>query len=93
MFARLGVKGDVGGPGLAKSGMMRSTGFTMRCTSMSAFTPCLRSASHTRDDGQVGHVMVVHDIEMHDVAPEARTLFTSSPNRAKSADKMDGAIL
>jgi len=34
-------------PALAKSGMMRSTGFTIRCTSMGAVTPCLRSASQT----------------------------------------------
>src|SRR6185503_3602295 len=31
----------------AKSGMILSTGLTIRCTSIGAFTPCLRSASHT----------------------------------------------
>ena len=34
-------------PAFAKSGTMRSTGFTIRCTSIGAVTPCLRSASHT----------------------------------------------
>ena len=31
-------------PASAKSWTMRSTGDTMRCTSMGAVTPCLRSA-------------------------------------------------
>ena len=34
-------------PALAKSGTMRSTGFTMRCTSIGAVMPSLRNASHT----------------------------------------------
>lgn len=34
-------------PALAKSGTMRSTGSTIRCTSIGAVTPCLRSASQT----------------------------------------------
>ena len=34
-------------PALAKSGTMRSTGCTIRCTSIGAVTPCLRSASQT----------------------------------------------
>ena len=31
----------------AKSGTIRSTGLTIRCTSIGAVMPCLRSASHT----------------------------------------------
>lgn len=34
-------------PASAKSPMMRSTGETIRCTSMGAVTPWLRSALHT----------------------------------------------
>ena len=34
-------------PAFAKSGTRRSTGLTIRCTSMGAVTPCLRSASQT----------------------------------------------
>ena len=34
-------------PASAKSGTMRSTGSTIRCTSIGAVTPCLRSALHT----------------------------------------------
>ena len=34
-------------PAFAKSGTMRSTGLTIRCTSIGAVTPCLRSASQT----------------------------------------------
>ena len=34
-------------PALAKSGTTRSTGSTIRCTSIGAVTPYLRSASHT----------------------------------------------
>ena len=34
-------------PASAKSCTMRSTGETMRCTSMGAVTPCLRSAEQT----------------------------------------------
>ena len=34
-------------PASAKSWTMRSTGETMRCTSMGAVTPCLRSAEQT----------------------------------------------
>ena len=42
-----GWKLMIDAPALAKSGMMRSTGLTIRCTSMGAVTPCLRSASQT----------------------------------------------
>ncbi len=34
-------------PALAKSGTMRSTGFTIRCTSIGAVMPAFLSASHT----------------------------------------------
>ena len=34
-------------PALAKSGISRSTGVTIKCTSMGAWMPALRNASHT----------------------------------------------
>merc|ERR1719261_1663835 len=54
-------------PASAKSWTMRSTGDTMRWTSMGAVTPCLRRAEQTMGDRQVGHVVVVHDVKVHDV--------------------------
>ena len=54
-------------PALAKSGTMRSTGFTMRCTSIGAVHSG-RIASHTSGtDREIGHVMVVHHVEVHQV--------------------------
>merc|ERR1719261_828663 len=54
-------------PASAKSWTMRSTGDTMRCTSMGAVTPCLRRAEQTMGDRQVRYVVVVHHIKMDDV--------------------------
>ena len=78
-------------PALAKSGTMRSTGFTIRCTSMGALVRPDRLA-HQRTDAKVGHVMVVHDVEMNQVGARRDHARTSSPSRAKSADSMLGAM-
>ena len=54
-------------PARAKSGTMRSTGFTMRCTSIGT-RECGLIASHTRGPSvEVGNVMVVHHVEMNEV--------------------------
>jgi hypothetical protein len=41
---------------------------------------------------QIWNVMVVHNIKMHHVGPDAITASTSSPSFAKSAERIDGAI-
>ena len=48
--------------------------------------------AHHRPDGEVGHVVVVHHVEVHQVGAGAITARTSSPSRAKSADRMLGAM-
>ena len=55
-------------PALAKSGTMRSTGLTIRCTSIGAVHAVLaQRLAHQRADGQVRHVVVVHHVEVHPV--------------------------
>ena len=76
-------------PALANCGTMASTGFTIRCTSSG--TETWPSAAHERADGQVRHVVVIHDIEVNQVGAGALAR-TSSPSRAKSADRMLGAM-
>jgi hypothetical protein len=80
-------------PALAKSGMMRSTGFTIRCTSIGRGDAVLaqRLADH-RADGQVRHVVVVHHVEVHPVGAGCSTAVDFLAELAKLADRMDGAI-
>jgi hypothetical protein len=47
---------------------------------------------HGRADGDVGHEMPVHHIDMHPVRPAASMARTSSPRRAKSAERMEGEM-
>ena len=57
----------IAAPACAKSGTMRSTGFTIRCTSIGTLR-CGRIASHTSGpDREVGNVMVVHHVEVDEV--------------------------
>ncbi len=56
-----------------------------------------RLAADGRDEpgpeGQVGHEMPVHDVDVDEVGPgRPRPVRTASPSRAKSADRMDGAM-
>ena len=80
------MKADDVGSGLCEVGTMRSTGLTIRCTSMVACV-CGRMAAHHRTDGQVGNVMVVHHVEVHDIRAGATTLRTSSASLEKSAEE------
>ena len=41
---------------------------------------------------EIGHIVIVHDVEVHHVRAGRSTASTSSPNRAKLAAKMEGAI-
>ncbi len=80
-------------PALAKSGTMRSTGFTMRCTSIGTRAERRDRFAYRGPDGEIRHVMVVHHVEVHEIgAGRARRASTSSPRRAKSADRMLGAM-
>ena len=54
-------------PALANSGTMRSTGFTIRCTSIGSLRARPQRRAHQRPDGQVRHVVVVHHVEMQQV--------------------------
>ncbi len=54
-------------PALTKSGMMRSTGLTIRCTSIGAVVHGRMRLADQRADGQVGHIMVVHHVEVDPV--------------------------
>ena len=55
-------------PASAKDRASSSTGLTMRCTSMGALdaVAAQRPANH-RANGQVGHVVVIHDVEVDHV--------------------------
>ena len=54
-------------PALANSGMMRSTGLTIRCTSIGSFVRGRSDAQTSGPMRQVRHVVVVHDVEMQQV--------------------------
>jgi hypothetical protein len=72
---------------------MRSTGSIMRCTSIGACDPVLaQRRAHERTDGQVRHVVIVHHIEVHQVRAGGEHGFDLLPRRAKSADRIEGAI-
>ena len=58
-------------PALANCGTMASTGFTIRCTSSGTETWRLERRAGERADGQVRHVVVIHDIEVNQVGAGA----------------------
>ncbi len=55
-------------PASANSGTSRSTGSTIRCTSIGALMPCLRKRlADQRTDREVRDVVVVHHVEVNPV--------------------------
>ena len=62
-----GWKLMIAAPAFAKSGTMRSTGFTIRCTSIGTRRVRLDRRADQRPDRQVGNVMVVHHVEVEEV--------------------------
>jgi len=59
-------------PALAKSPTMRSTGLTIRCTSIRQRDVRPQRFAYQRADGQIGDVMVVHHVEVNQVGAGAR---------------------
>ena len=77
-------------PALAKSGTIRSTGFTIRCTSIGAVTPCLaQRLADQRPDREVRHVVVVHHVEMDDVGAGRRA--RRAPRRRAARNRPTGS--
>ena len=52
----------------------------------------LERRAHERADGQVRHVVVIHDVEVDEVGAGALHRAHSSPRREKSADRIEGAM-
>jgi len=66
-------------------------GAIIRCTSAASW--CAAIAGHDRrTDGDIGHEMAVHDVDVHPVAALYRWRRTSSPSRAKSAERIEAQL-
>jgi hypothetical protein len=64
VLGRLGMKADVVAPA-PRNPARAIHRRTIRCTSIGALTPCLaQRLAHHRPDGEIRHVVVVHDVEM-----------------------------
>ena len=77
-------------PAFAKSTTRESTGDTIKCTSIGAFTPALRSAAQTNGPiGEIGDVMVVHDVEVNPVGAggENRVHFLAQPREIRGQNR------
>ena len=57
----------IAAPACAKSDARRSTGFTIRCTSIGTLTWGFSAAHTMRADGQIRDVVVVHHVEMDQI--------------------------
>ena len=77
MIRRLGMEVMILAPALAKSGMMRSTGLTMRLTSMGAVCTRPYRFADQRTDGQIGNVMIVHHVKVNPVRSGCNDVSTS----------------
>ena len=80
-------------PASAKSGTMRSTGLHHQVHVDRRLDAVLaQRLAHQRADGEVRHVVVVHHVEVDEVGAGGEHGSTSSPRRAKSAERIEGAI-
>ena len=85
-------------PAWAKAAASASTGCTIRCArpsgaaAVGALGVQLERLAHHGAEREVGHVVVVHHVKVIQSAPAAITSATSGPKRAKSADKIEGAM-
>ncbi len=94
MFTRLRMEGYIGGTGL---GEVRNDAVYRLDhqvhIDIRSYPVITQGFADQRTDGQIRDIVIVHDIEMHDIRTGIQHMSsTSSPRRAKSADRMEGAI-